>query len=489
MSLKNKLKNPELFQEQCYINGQWLNANSGEVIEVTNPANGETIGTVPKMGAAETRSAIEAAEPAFNEWKTKTAKKRSTILRKWYELIMENQEDLATIMTSEQGKPLAESRSEVAGAALFVEWFAEQCKRTYGDIIPEHIEGYKIFATKQPIGVTAAITPWNFPSAMITRKVASALAAGCTTVIKPASATPYSALALAKLAEQAGIPAGVINVVCGDSAQIGGELTTNPIVRKLSFTGSTAVGKMLMEKCSSTVKKVSLELGGNAPFIVFDDANIDDAVAGAATSKYRNSGQTCICANRIYVHQNVIDEFSEKLTEKVKTLKVGNGLEEGTDQGPLINEAAILKVEELIKDALDNGAKIVIGGKRHELGGSFFEPTIISGATQDMTFAKEEIFGPVAPIFSFKSEDEVITLANDTEYGLAAYFYATDAGRIWRVSEALEYGMIGINTGTISTEVAPFGGIKESGIGREGCYHGIEEYLETKYMCLNLPKG
>ncbi len=479
-----KLKDAKLFRQQCYVNGQWVDAGSGETIEVTNPANGEVIGTIPKLGAEETRNAIEAADRAWPEWRAKTAKERANVLRKWYELIMAAQEDLAVLMTTEQGKPLTESRGEVVYGASFVEWFAEEAKRVYGDTIPPHQADKRIVVVKQPIGVTAAITPWNFPIAMITRKCAPALAAGCPVVIKPATQTPYCALALAELAERAGIPPGIINVVTGSASAIGGEMTANETVRKLSFTGSTEVGKLLMEQCAATVKKVSMELGGNAPFIVFDDADIDAAVEGAMMSKFRNTGQTCVCANRILVHDKVYDTFAEKLAEKVRALKVGPGLEEGVSQGPLIDENAVKKVEEHISDATGKGAKVAVGGKRHEHGGTFYEPTVLTGVTTDMMVTHEETFGPVAPLFRFTSEEEAIRLANDTRFGLAAYFYARDLGRVWRVGEALEYGIVGINTGIISTEVAPFGGVKESGVGREGSKYGIEDFLEIKYMCM-----
>ncbi|RDD61588.1 NADP-dependent succinate-semialdehyde dehydrogenase [Ferruginivarius sediminum] len=479
-----KLQDAKLFRQQAYVNGKWRDAASGETIQVTNPASGEVIGTIPSMGAAETREAIEAADRAWPAWRAKTAKERANILRTWFNLIMQAQEDLAALMTTEQGKPLAESRGEVAYGASFVEWFAEEAKRVYGDIIPPHQGDKRLVVVKQPIGVTASITPWNFPIAMITRKCAPALAAGCPVVIKPAAETPFCALALAELAERAGVPAGILNVVTGPAKEIGGELTSNPTVRKLSFTGSTEVGKLLMEQCAGTVKKLSLELGGNAPFIVFDDADLDAAVEGAMMCKFRNTGQTCVCANRIFVHDAVYDAFAEKLTAKVKELKVGSGFEEGVGQGPLIGPEALAKVEEHVADATAKGAKVAVGGKRHELGGTFYEPTVLTGVTPQMKVTDEETFGPVAPLFRFKSEEEAIELANATQYGLAAYFYARDLGRVWRVGEALEYGIVGINTGIISNEVAPFGGIKESGIGREGSKYGIEEFLEIKYMCM-----
>ncbi|SNS24774.1 MULTISPECIES: NADP-dependent succinate-semialdehyde dehydrogenase [unclassified Azospirillum] len=478
------LKDPSLFRTQAFLAGEWVRADSGRTLNVTNPATGALIGTVPEMGAAETRRAIEAANKAWPAWRAKTAKERAAILRKWFELLMANQEDLAILMTAEQGKPLTESRGEIAYAASFIEWFAEEGKRVYGDTIPTFKPDARIVVTKEPIGVTAAITPWNFPAAMITRKAGPALAAGCPMVIKPATATPYSAFALAVLAERAGVPAGVLSVLTGSARAIGGEMTGNPIVRKLSFTGSTEIGKVLMEQCAGTVKKVSMELGGNAPFIVFDDADLDAAVLGAMASKYRNAGQTCVCANRLLVQDGVYDAFAAKLAEAVSKLKIGNGLEEGVTTGPLIDDAAVAKAEEHIADALSKGAKVTLGGKRHALGGSFFEPTILTGVTTEMKVAKEETFGPVAPLFRFKDEEEAIAMANDTEFGLAAYFYSRDIGRVWRVAEALEYGIVGINEGIISTEVAPFGGVKESGTGREGSKYGIEDYLEIKYMLM-----
>src|SRR5713101_2615983 len=479
-----ELKDPKLFRQQCYVNGEWVDALNRGTIPVTNPATGETLGTVPRMGAEETRQAIEAADRALPAWRVKTAKERAQILRKLYDLMMANQEDLATLMTAEQGKPMTESRGEIAYAAAFIEWFGEEGKRIYGDTIPAHASDKRIVVTKEPIGVTAAITPWNFPAAMITRKSGPALAAGCTMVLKPATATPYSALAMAELGERAGIPKGVFSIVTGSSSAIGGEVTSNPLVRKVTFTGSTAVGKLLLEQCSKTVKKASMELGGNAPFIVFDDADLDAAVEGALASKYRNTGQTCVCANRLLVQDKVYDAFAAKLTEKVKAMKVGNGMEPGVTQGPLIDKAAVEKVEEHIADALAKGAKILTGGKRHALGGTFFEPTVLANVNTTMKVTKEETFGPVAPLFRFKDEKEAIRLANDTEFGLASYFYGRDIGRIWRVAEALEYGIVGINTGIISTEVAPFGGVKESGIGREGSKYGIEDYLVVKYLCM-----
>jgi len=479
-----KLDDMSLFRQQCYIDGAWVDAETGETIEVTNPATGDVLGTIPKLGASETRRAIEAAERAWPAWRAITAKERATVLRRWFDLMIENQEDLAVLMTLEQGKPLAESRGEIAYGAGFVEWFAEEAKRVYGDTIPAHQADKRIVVIKQPIGVVAAITPWNFPNAMITRKCAPALAAGCPVVIKPATYTPYSALALAELGARAGIPAGVFNIVTGGARAIGGELTGNPIVRKLSFTGSTEIGKLLMEQCAATVKKVSMELGGNAPFLVFDDADLDAAVEGAMMSKFRNTGQTCVCANRILVQDGVYDAFAAKLAEAVKGLKVGFGLEEGVTQGPLIDVAALEKVEEHVGDATAKGAKVSVGGARHERGGTFYEPTVLTGVTTDMKVTNEETFGPVAPLFRFKTEEEAIQMANDTPFGLAAYFYARDLGRVWRVGEGLETGIVGINTGIISTEVAPFGGVKESGVGREGSHYGIDEFLEVKYLCM-----
>ncbi|QKE65013.1 NADP-dependent succinate-semialdehyde dehydrogenase [Aquipseudomonas campi] len=479
-----QLKDAQLFRQQAYIDGQWLDADSGQTIAVNNPATGEIIGSVPKMGRAETRRAIEAAERALPAWSALTAKDRANRLRRWFELMMENQDDLGRLMTIEQGKPLSEAKGEIAYAASFLEWFAEEAKRIYGDTIPGHQPDKRIIVLKQPIGVTAAITPWNFPSAMITRKAGPALAAGCTMVLKPASQTPYSALALAALAEKAGIPAGVFSVVTGSAGDIGSELTSNPIVRKLTFTGSTEIGRQLMAECAQDIKKVSLELGGNAPFIVFDDADLDAAVEGALISKYRNNGQTCVCANRLYIQDGVYDAFVDKLKVAVAKLKIGNGLEDGTTTGPLIDNKAVAKVQEHIEDAISKGAKLVAGGKPHSLGGSFFEPTILIDVPNNAAVAKEETFGPLAPLFRFKDEAEVIAMSNDTEFGLASYFYARDLGRVFRVAEKLEYGMVGINTGVISTEVAPFGGVKASGLGREGSKYGIEDYLELKYLCL-----
>ncbi len=486
MSTSIPLKDPKLFRQQCYIDGAWVDADKGDTIDVTNPADNGKLGTVPKTGAGETRRAIEAANAAFPAWRAKTAKERAVILRKLFDLMMANQDDLAALMTAEQGKPLTEAKGEVAYSASFIEWFAEEGKRVYGDTIPGHQADKRIVVTKEPIGVVGAITPWNFPSAMITRKAGPALAAGCTIVIKPASATPYSALAMAELAERAGVPKGVFNVVTGSASAIGGELTSNPIVRKITFTGSTEIGKVLLEQCAGTVKKASMELGGNAPFIVFDDADLDAAVEGAIASKYRNAGQTCVCANRLLVQDGVYDAFAKKLAEAVSKLKVGNGFEAGVVQGPLIDMAAVEKVEEHIADALGKGAKIVVGGSRHQLGGSFFQPTVLSGVTTDMKVTREETFGPVAPLFRFKTEEEAIKMANDTEFGLASYFYSRDLSRVWRVSEGLEYGIVGINTGIISTEVAPFGGVKESGLGREGSKYGIDDYLEMKYLCMGI---
>ncbi len=479
-----KLSDTKLFRQKCYINGAWLNADSGETAEVTNPATDDVLGTVPYMKADETKAAIAAADAALPAWRAKTAKERAAIMRRWFELMMENVDDLAMIMTLEQGKSLAEAKGEIGYAASFIEWFGEECKRIYGDVIPQHQSDKRILVLKQPIGVVAAITPWNFPSAMITRKAGPAIAAGCTIVVKPATQTPYSALALAELGERAGLPAGVFNVVTGASRDIGAEMTSSPIVRKITFTGSTEVGKLLMKQSADTVKKVSMELGGNAPFIVFDDADVDAAVEGAMISKYRNSGQTCVCANRLYVQAGVYDEFATKFKAKVEALKVGNGTEDGVMQGPLIDMGAVDKIEEHIADAVEKGGKVTTGGKRHALGGSFFEPTVITNATQEMAVASEETFGPLAPVIKFDTEDEVIAWANDTEFGLASYFFARDMARIFRVGEALESGMVAVNTGLLSTEVAPFGGVKESGIGREGSYQGIEEYVETKYMLL-----
>jgi succinate-semialdehyde dehydrogenase/glutarate-semialdehyde dehydrogenase len=478
------LKDPSLFKTKAYIAGEWIQSDDETTLEVQNPATGELLGKIPRMGQQEARRAIEAANRAWPEWRKKTAKQRSIILRAWHDLMLENADDLALILTSEQGKPLAEAKGEILYAASFLEWFAEEAKRVYGDTIPTPANDKRIVVTKEPIGVCAAITPWNFPAAMITRKVGPALAAGCPIIVKPAEATPFSALALAVLAERAGVPAGIFSVVTGDPKAIGSEMTANPIVRKLSFTGSTAVGRLLMAQCAPTVKKVSLELGGNAPFIVFEDADLDAAVAGAIASKYRNSGQTCVCTNRFYVHDKVYDAFAAKLRDAVEQLKVGRGTEDGVTQGPLINEAAVLKVESHIEDALAKGARIVTGGKRHALGHGFFEPTVLSDVTPAMKVARDETFGPLAPLFRFSSDEEVIALANDTEFGLASYFYSRDIGRVWRVAEALEYGMVGINTGLISNEVAPFGGVKQSGLGREGSHYGIDDYVVIKYLCV-----
>ncbi|MCH2550245.1 MAG: NADP-dependent succinate-semialdehyde dehydrogenase [Alphaproteobacteria bacterium] len=478
-----KLKNSSLFRQKCYLNGQWVDADNKETIDVTNPLDGSVIGTVPKFGAEETRRAVEFSEKAQKDWRCLTGKERAVILRKWHDLMFENQEDLAILMTTEQGKPLAESRGEIAYAASFIEWFAEEGKRVYGDTIPGHQRDKRIVVLKEPIGVCAAITPWNFPSAMITRKAGPALAAGCAMIVKPATSTPYSALAMAELAEQAGVPPGILSVVTGASSEIGDELTSNPIIRKLTFTGSTEVGRKLIAQCADTVKKVSMELGGNAPFLVFDDADLDEAVEGVMASKYRNTGQTCVCANRILVQDKVYDEFTEKLAIAVKKLKVGNGLDEGINQGPLIDMAAVQKVEQHISNAIENGAKVVVGGERHSMGGTFFQPTLLVDVTPTMEVTREETFGPLAPLYRFTTDEEGISLANDTEFGLAAYFYARDVNRIWKVSEGLESGIVGINTGLISTEVAPFGGFKESGIGREGSHYGLDDYLEIKYLC------
>ncbi len=478
------LKDGALLRQSCYIDGAWVGADSGETIVVTNPASGAAIASVPRCGAAETGRAIAAAERALKTWRRTTAAERSRILRRWFDLLLANQDDLAQLMTAEQGKPLAESRGEIAYAAAYVEWYAEEAKRAYGEVIPSPFADRQIVVTREPVGVCAAITPWNFPSAMITRKVAPALAAGCTMVLKPAEQTPLSALALAELAERAGVPAGVFSVVTGEASAIGGVLTASPVVRKLTFTGSTPIGQLLMQQCAGTVKKMSLELGGNAPFIVFDDADLDAAVAGALASKYRNAGQTCVCSNRFLIQDSVYDEFAGKLSAAVAALKVGCGADPGVTQGPLIDEKAIVKVEQLVADALAKGARVVCGGKRHQLGGTWFEPTVLADATPAMALAREEIFGPVAPLFRFSNEDEAIALANDTEFGLAAYFFTRDHARVWRVSGQLEYGMVGVNTGAISTEVAPFGGVKSSGNGREGSSHGLADYMEIKYLAL-----
>jgi succinate-semialdehyde dehydrogenase / glutarate-semialdehyde dehydrogenase len=479
-----KLKDPLLLRQQCFIDGRWESADNGGTISVHNPATTEPLGVIPNMGTAETRRAIAAAARALPAWAARTAKDRAVLLRRWFDLMMQNQEDLASLMTAEQGKPLAESMGEISYAASFIEWFAEEGKRLYGDIIPGHQADKRILVLRQPVGVVAAITPWNFPSAMITRKAGPALAAGCTMVLKPATQTPFSALALAELASRAGIPPGVLHVVTGSAAAIGGEMTSNPTVRKVTFTGSTEVGKKLMVQCAGTVKKLSLELGGNAPFIVFDDADLDAAVQGAIASKYRNTGQTCVCANRLLVQEGVYEEFAKKLRLAVGKLRVGDGLKGVTDQGPLIDAKAVAKVEEHVADAVAKGARVALGGKRHALGGTFFEPTILTEVTPAMMVAREETFGPVAPLFKFKTEAEAIAMANDTEFGLAAYLYTRDLARSWRVSEAIEYGIVGLNTGIISTEVAPFGGVKESGTGREGSKYGILDYTELKYVCV-----
>jgi len=477
------LQDQDLFRQQAYIGGRWCDAESGATLKVNNPATGEILGTVPLMTANETRRAIEAAKKAFIDWGRKPAKERSMLLRRWHDLIMSNVDDLGALMTAEQGKPLAEAKGEVAYAASFIEWFGEEAKRVYGDTIPSPWSDRRLVVIKQPIGVCAAITPWNFPAAMIARKAGPALASGCTMVARPATSTPYSALALAVLAQRAGIPAGVFNVLTGSSKEIGGELTSNPVVSKITFTGSTEVGRLLMKQSSSTVKKLSLELGGNAPFIVFDDADLDAAVEGAIISKYRNAGQTCVCANRLYVQAGVYDAFAEKLVAAVAKLKVGNGFEPGVQQGPLIDQAAVEKVEEHIQDAVSKGGHVLLGGKRHALGQTFFEPTVLADVTPQMKVAKEETFGPLAPLFRFQSDEQAIEMANDTEFGLASYFYSRDIGRIWRAAEGLECGMVGINTGLISNEVAPFGGVKQSGLGREGSYYGIDEFVEIKYLC------
>lgn len=481
-----QLNDLTLFRQQAFINGEWRDALSSDVITVTNPANGEVLGSVPKMGAEETRDAIQAAHRALPAWRQLTAKERAAILRRWFDLMMANQDDLARLMTLEQGKPLAEAKGEIGYAASFIEWFAEEGKRIYGDTIPGHQADKRLIVIKQPIGVTAAITPWNFPAAMITRKAGPALAAGCTMVLKPASQTPFSALALAELARRAGIPDGVFNVVTGSASAVGNELTGNPLVRKLSFTGSTEIGRQLMAQCAQDIKKVSLELGGNAPFIVFDDADLDKAVEGAMASKFRNAGQTCVCANRLYVQDGVYARFAEKLQQAVEQLHLGDGLQAGVTTGPLIDEKAIAKVQEHIADAVGKGARVITGGKVDALGGNFFQPTILVDVSDGAKVAKEETFGPLAPLFRFTDEADVIRQANDTEFGLAAYFYARDLSRIFRVGEALEYGIVGINTGLISNEVAPFGGVKASGLGREGSKYGIEDYLEIKYMCIGL---
>ncbi|MCQ9618157.1 NAD-dependent succinate-semialdehyde dehydrogenase [Paenalcaligenes niemegkensis] len=478
------LKRPELLKQQAYINGQWVDADSGETIDVFNPANGKKIGSIPKMGAAETARAIAAANDAFKQWRVMPAKARAGILRKWFDLVMQNQEDLAVIMTLEQGKPLTESRGEIAYGASYLEWYGEEGKRAYGQTIPGPAADRRVVVVKEPVGVCAAITPWNFPSSMITRKVGAALGAGCTIVVKPATQTPFSAYALAVLAQEAGVPEGVFSVLTGSASDIGGEMTSNPTVRKVSFTGSTEVGRLLMAQSARQIKKVSLELGGNAPFIVFDDADLDAAVEGAMASKYRNMGQTCVCANRLYVHDKIYDAFAEKLVAAVGRLNVGDGMGEGVTQGPLVEQGAVDKVKEHIADALSKGGKVLTGGDSHELGGLFFQPTVVANATSDMKVAREETFGPLAPLFRFHSDEEVVEMANDTEYGLAAYFYSRDISRVWRVAESLEYGMIGINSGILSNEAAPFGGVKQSGIGREGASYGLEDYMVVKYMLM-----
>ena len=477
------LQDPDLFRQQALIGGRWCDAESGASIEVNNPATGEILGTVPRMGANETWRAIEAAKDAFADWGRRPAKERSDLMRGWYDLIMANVDDLGALMTAEQGKPLAEAKGEVAYAASFIEWFAEEAKRVYGDTIPSPWQDRRLVVIKQPIGVCAAITPWNFPAAMIARKAGPALASGCTMVSKPAESTPYSALALAVLAERAGIPAGVLNVLTGEPKEIGGEMTSNPDVRKITFTGSTEVGRLLMKQSADTIKKLSLELGGNAPFIVFDDADLDEAVEGAIISKYRNAGQTCVCANRLYVQAGVYDAFAEKLVAAVGTLKVGNGFDPEVLQGPLIDFAAVEKIEDHIQDAVAKGGRVLLGGKRHALGQTFFEPTVLSEVTSQMKVAREETFGPLAPLFRFESDEEGIQMANDTEFGLASYFYSRDVGRAWRAAEALDCGIVGINTGLISNEVAPFGGVKQSGLGREGSHYGMDDFLEIKYLC------
>jgi succinate-semialdehyde dehydrogenase / glutarate-semialdehyde dehydrogenase len=477
------LADPSLLRQQCHVDGAWLAADDAAAMPVVDPASGELIGTAPMFGAAETKRAIDAAQRAFPAWRAKTAKERSNLLRKWNELMLAHADDLARILTAEQGKPLAEAKGEITIGAAYVEWFAEEAKRVYGDVIPTMASDRRLVVVKEPVGVCAAITPWNFPSSMITRKVSPALAAGCTVVIKPAEATPFSAFALAELADRAGFPPGVLNVITGDAQSIGAEMCANPVVRKLSFTGSTRVGRLLMQQVAPTIKKISLELGGNAPFIVFDDADLDAAAEGAIISKYRNAGQTCVCANRFFVHEKVYEAFAQKLAVKVGALKVGRGTEAGVTQGPLINAAALAKVEEHLADAKARGAKVAIGGRRHALGGTFYEPTVLTGVRPDMQIFREETFGPVAPLIPFRDDAEVVELANRTEFGLASYFYSRDLGRVWRVAEALEYGMVGVNTGLITTEVAPFGGMKQSGLGREGSKYGIEEFVEVKYIC------
>ncbi|MHB8493609.1 MAG: NAD-dependent succinate-semialdehyde dehydrogenase [Casimicrobiaceae bacterium] len=477
------LKDPSLLRQQCYVDGRWIDADDRGTMRIDDPATGAPVGTAPVFHAAETKRAIDAASRAWPGWRAKTAKERSAILRRWNDLVLANADDLALILTSEQGKPLAEAKGEITIGAAYIEWFAEEARRIYGDVIPTIGNDRRLVVIKEPVGVCAAITPWNFPSSMITRKVSPALAAGCTVVIKPAEATPFSAFALAELAHRAGFPPGVLNVITGDAPSIGGELCANPMVRKLSFTGSTEVGRLLMKQVAPTIKKISLELGGNAPFIVFDDADLDAAAEGAIVSKYRNAGQTCVCANRLFVHEKVYDAFAAKLAAKVAAIKVGGGTEAGVTQGPLINAEAIAKVEEHVRDAKSLGAKVVTGGRRHALGGTFYEPTVLTGVTPDMQIFREETFGPVAPLIKFRDDAEVVELANRSEFGLASYFYSRDIGRIWRVAEALEYGMVGVNTGLITTEVAPFGGMKQSGLGREGSKYGVEEFVEVKYVC------
>ncbi|RCK29582.1 NAD-dependent succinate-semialdehyde dehydrogenase [Thalassospira lucentensis] len=478
------LKDPSLFTQQAYVGGEWVDAPDGKTEQVTNPANGDVIGTVPVLGRDAVAHAIDVAEKAQKLWKKRTAKERGAILMKWYDLMMENQDDLATLMTAEQGKPFAEAKGEIAYGSSFLQWFAEESKRVYGDVIPTFAEGRRVLVLKEPVGVCAAITPWNFPTAMITRKAAPALAVGCAMVVKPAMETPYSALAMAVLAERAGLPKGLLSIVTGDAVEIGAEMTENAKVRKLTFTGSTAVGRLLMRQCADTVKKISLELGGNAPFIVCEDADIDAAVEGAIASKYRNAGQTCVCANRLFVHDAIYDEFAEKYAAKVAKMQVGDGFEDGTVIGPLINEKAIQKVESQIADAVSKGGRILTGGKRHEKGGSFFQPTVIADANREMTVFREETFGPMAPLIRFHTDDEVLEMANDSEFGLASYFYSRDISRIWKLAEGLESGLVGVNVGVMATEVAPFGGFKQSGVGREGSKYGIEDYLEVKYVCM-----
>jgi len=477
------LADPSLLRQQCYVDGAWIGADAGGSLPVVDPASGALVGTAPLFGAAETKRAIDVAHRAFPAWRAKTAKERGAILRKWNDLMLANADDLARILTAEQGKPLAEAKGEITIGAAYVEWFAEEAKRVYGDVIPTMANDRRLVVVKEPVGVCAAITPWNFPSSMITRKVSPALAAGCTVVIKPAEATPFSAFALAELADRAGFPPGVLNVITGDAPAIGAEMCANPLVRKLSFTGSTKVGRLLMQQVAPTIKKISLELGGNAPFIVFDDADLDAAAEGAIVSKYRNAGQTCVCANRFFVQEKVYEAFTQKLAAKVAALKVGRGTDEGVTQGPLINAAALAKVEAHLADAKARGAKVAVGGRRHALGGTFYEPTVLTGVSADMQIFREETFGPIAPLIPFRDDAEVVELANRSEFGLASYFYSRDLGRVWRVAEALEYGMVGVNTGLITTEVAPFGGMKQSGLGREGSKYGIEEFVEVKYIC------